>query len=1325
MVVIRFSVKLLLYYPGDKACNVSECGFDYPDCVNGTSGRGAKKGSNRQTEDRFFCAPGCPNTWLGDKVCDNKCRTVSCGWDMGDCGISLVVEDFPGVTLFSPLRNRTTAAKKPAGLISNDFKAMEVFKFLNGTKTLTHSTLDGVNLTVGPQMWPSTSSEGSSGDKSDTHLSEYPIALTVEYGVMGAYLNLSYLPCEALSIHESNAFTDTPYFTSSIYSPTCTLSNIFDPFGLPSTGYSRSPERGQRVAWSNFSYSSVSFDTVVHRKSAHTNVGDNSPLISKVFVEPTELLTSLALIQKHHLLIMLLYGHPDFYEDPSTDTSSPNYYPPSSRNLFKPVDIRFTVEGFNFETGINLTARFAVRITPATVEDGFADVNASNMEERAIPSGMGRVLNENATLVSCTDMRPLLVDKGVLRDPSDDEMVVHSDSLLLIHSIEVLETPFRLPIDDTRFARGNIHCDLSHNCSTIDNQSHRNVTISLFSSPAREGIAVRVKIWPSSLQPHDQLSMQPLKHLQVRVTVTANSGERHAQIGSLCEMVGTLSSHKRVIPYFKWRGDGFSNQSLLDRCLGRNNSKSDNLLRLRDIIFPNTQRVANVDTVSTLPHLDILLPIPITWKEATTRSFPSKPTSLFTKVEIFAPGFTGNGGLDFVHNSSRVACVNGPILWGDSDTVLDEEYTAKNSQGGNMTANLSNVTLNMTSYNDTSTMNRTDDSADNEKDIDTYAMSLVHVNKLYHKAFGAKNRRVPAHLPHLIDRDIMAEMQEKWKGEWTATSSHRFRSPSDMQYAFAYYYYLANRHEAHPPDIMKFVSENIDTDSDGYISDNELLTLATIIYQRNPTEIDFEELRNCSFGNFSKVKKENFKPRQEIISNYSDTILSEHAHNHSLLNVSNADMITEKINEQRHSRLNDVYITSSKYVNITKEPYGIFTETNQIHVRRFPSVRDIVNCSLVFDGLIKNVPWPAQHVFDDDKEVSFEMIGDNITEVRTQLNGVRASRKKFVCINDQMDNPSEELKNLLHAFYQSYFPFPSEFERSSDNPNPVLYLNEYLALRGNISNSKAAALPGGIETRSTIFVNFAHSVRYYVVKMSMFAQKILTEARLEITRLALKLCHYFMTLLFRFIHWLELEKEMDETPKTLRPNTVEAIKEVDLSEIHAWARGENVKKETTLYSNSDSTKLVKVEVWIPYSAISFSLVGLGFVLFLQRLQNTKQKQPRRRNSKGLRRVNSNSGTFEEARLDQFEISGSGEDWKQLDTDDGQVVRNMIPSQSVRSSRGGVVKQRTLFQRSLIGRLLFSIGLVEGGHHDEGLYFTFRMLKLHVYVNSLETLFYCR
>lgn len=43
---------------------------------------------------------------------------------------------------------------------------------------------------------------------------------------------------------------------------------------------------------------------------------------------------------------------------------------------------------------------------------------------------------------------------------------------------------------------------------------------------------------------------------------------------------------------------------------------------------------------------------------------------------------------------------------------------------------------------------------------DTFADSLRHVNKLLNGRFGFTSRKVPAHMPHMIDRLIMQELQD-------------------------------------------------------------------------------------------------------------------------------------------------------------------------------------------------------------------------------------------------------------------------------------------------------------------------------------------------------------------------------------------------------------------------------------------------------------------------------------------------------------------------------------------------------------------------------------
>lgn len=131
--------------------------------------------------------------------------------------------------------------------------------------------------------------------------------------------------------------------------------------------------------------------------------------------------------------------------------------------------------------------------------------------------------------------------------------------------------------------------------------------------------------------------------------------------------------------------------------------------------------------------------------------------------------------------------------------------------------------------------------------LDTFGDSLVHVNMLYHQKFGKvdKNRKVPAHMPHMIDRVFAQEMMDAFPGEWNATSSHRFRSSKDMQYGFAYFYWLIHRHELRELDLQGMFETYLDTNSDGYLDENELLTLASIAFGSPPTEGFVKKVTQC------------------------------------------------------------------------------------------------------------------------------------------------------------------------------------------------------------------------------------------------------------------------------------------------------------------------------------------------------------------------------------------------------------------------------------------------------------------------------------------------
>lgn len=96
--------------------------------------------------------------------------------------------------------------------------------------------------------------------------------------------------------------------------------------------------------------------------------------------------------------------------------------------------------------------------------------------------------------------------------------------------------------------------------------------------------------------------------------------------------------------------------------------------------------------------------------------------------------------------------------------------------------------------------------------MDTFADSLLHVHRIYNRKFGYMGRKVPAHMPHMIDVKIMEELQSLLPEEFDQTSSHKLRSTDDMQFAFSYNYFVIGQKKS--PDITEFFAD-VDSDHSG------------------------------------------------------------------------------------------------------------------------------------------------------------------------------------------------------------------------------------------------------------------------------------------------------------------------------------------------------------------------------------------------------------------------------------------------------------------------------------------------------------------------------
>jgi hypothetical protein len=387
----------------DKACNVSSCNFDFPDCVNGSTGSQRGRGSgghSHTTKEAFFCATGCPDSWLGDKVCDQKCRTIECGWDAGDCGVDIVVEDFPGFTPFIESYANLTLQKirAPHSDGTSAPTAVEVYQ----------NHLHFVNPSSSNRFHPEATRVATNANES-AYL--FPVALTVPYGTYAAYVNLSYLPCTALQISTtpgaptSTAVNNHKLFSySAAYSPTCSENDIVSPFGPlgGAVGHYRS-KVSETPTWTNFTYTTLNYTIAPVNKDLN--------LTQEEWKEINLAVPFSILIIKHNLLMVLFRGHDKEFSDAGTPKKAFHYR--------QPLDVRFNLTGSNIVTGINVSALFSIRLVSSEPED------SEGVIDRSIPPTMGQV---NGYSSSCLPMS----DEVDLRDVLHIDRVHHQSSPFLI-----------------------------------------------------------------------------------------------------------------------------------------------------------------------------------------------------------------------------------------------------------------------------------------------------------------------------------------------------------------------------------------------------------------------------------------------------------------------------------------------------------------------------------------------------------------------------------------------------------------------------------------------------------------------------------------------------------------------------------------------------------------------------------------------------------------------------------------------------------------------------------------------------------------------------
>ena len=204
-------------------------------------------------------------------------------------------------------------------------------------------------------------------------------------------------------------------------------------------------------------------------------------------------------------------------------------------------------------------------------------------------------------------------------------------------------------------------------------------------------------------------------------------------------------------------------------------------------------------------------------------------------------------------------------------------------------------------------------------------------------------------------------------------------------------------------------------DGSGWLDENELLTLASMAKGREPDPADLDEMRLCLSEAARAIHAER---KQEEHQQEEEQRKAAAAGRSSLLAA---------VLEGWRG-----WVVAGRRSGRSKGGGGPVMD-----------LQALVNCPVAVEGLrlhfkARLVTYESVHALGP--HVAFEMVGDDLNKTRDQLASIRARRTKFVCVNDDMRDPTPAHARLLRDFYLSFFPRPSRFELRGGRVNTSTHL---------------------------------------------------------------------------------------------------------------------------------------------------------------------------------------------------------------------------------------------------------------------------------------------
>ena len=271
-----------------------------------------------------------------------------------------------------------------------------------------------------------------------------------------------------------------------------------------------------------------------------------------------------------------------------------------------------------------------------------------------------------------------------------------------------------------------------------------------------------------------------------------------------------------------------------------------------------------------------------------------------------------------------------------------------------------------------------------------YSGSMLHVNRLLNRDFGYAQRRTPAHAPLMVNRQAFSEVYQRYRDQWIATAKRRFRSSEDMQFQFAYTYYVMSMKVHQDFDQVKVISklfnEEIDRDKNGRLDYGELRIL--ILRSQGPSQAG---------------------------------------------------------NSQSWRRLGEAMVRDGCFDTLQNFIDALDPQGRGID---FKMVRTCMPMRNLFDLLARNTfKYKSIAELADDETVIFKMLENDKNEaVDVWLMQIRRKPPTFFCINDDLDhntNSSTEILEKFQQFLHEFYPLKSQFEMEPGLRNRFGSIYEY------------------------------------------------------------------------------------------------------------------------------------------------------------------------------------------------------------------------------------------------------------------------------------------